>query len=561
MDGEELAEAEAHIARLEQQLLRLQDEKRTLKTVQAEYQSLRRSVPGRFAALLNKSWGRFKPRVPEEKTPYERWLEQHRTSGRDAQSALAFSYSPLISVLMPTWNSNQRWLEAALESLRAQVYQAWELIIADDGSDDAALSSVLKNWQRRDKRIRILWTGEHRGISAALNAALAQAGGEWIALLDHDDLLEPDALWRVAELLQNDREVDLVYSDEDKIVDGKFAAPMLKPDWSPEFFLTHDYLGHLVVMRSDLARAGFRSEFDGAQDYDLLLRVTEKTTRIRHIPRVLYHWRRTPDSTAHNIRRKPGALEAGRRALQEHLARTGGEGRVSIDWDTHGYRVRRRPGARCISVFPIRGDFTQVRVHTDMDGLELSLENTGEWLLFVDCALEPVQAHWLKDLAEQLANPGVGAAGAHILRADGTVETAGYVLQAEGKVLPAFAGLQPDEPGVNRQRMMVRNYSAVSGCCLLTRRDDLAPHGDAASFCERLRADPICAAVEYCLQLRKTGLRVVSVPYAQLRRARDEGGTAVSSCPELARRWPRAFEHDPYYNSNLNQQRADFSLA
>src|SRR5947207_13782992 len=244
-------------------------------------------------------------------------------------------------MLRQTFKPIDEFLTAAVESVVAQAYENWELILVDDGSSDSRAHAVLKNLGQRDARIQI-GVQKHGGISSALNTGLARARGDWIALLDHDDLLEPDALFRAIELMQNDREADMIYSDEDKIVDGKLAAPLLKPDWSPEFFRTHDYLGHFVVIRRDLARAEFRSEFNGAQDYDLLLRISEKTDRIRHLPRVLYHWRRTAESTAHNIRRKPGALEAGRRGIEEHLARWQENARVTIDWETPLYRVRRQ---------------------------------------------------------------------------------------------------------------------------------------------------------------------------------------------------------------------------
>src|SRR5205823_3493259 len=203
-------------------------------------------------------------------------------------------------------------------------------------------------------------------------------------------------LFRAIELLQNDREADVIYSDEDKIVDGKLAAPMLKPDWSPEFFCTHDYLGHFLIIRRDLARTGFRSAFDGAQDYDLLLRVSEKTDRIRHLPKVLYHWRRTAESTAHNIRRKPGALEAGRRAIEEHLARRQENARVTIDWETHLYRVRREGGAARISIIINGAEVAhrnRIRAKINFPNLEIVAdfkEAAGEHVLFLDSDLEPL---------------------------------------------------------------------------------------------------------------------------------------------------------------------------
>src|SRR5437899_7138523 len=360
MKGEELRAAEAHIARLEEELLRLKDVKRDLQALREEHRRLRRSAEGRVAKILSAPFRLFRRRQSAEaieQDEYGRWFARHRVSAEEAamlrEQSRNFSYRPLISILTPTFNPNDEFLTAAVESVIAQAYEEWELILMDDGSVGSTAGALLKNLGRRDARIQI-GGQEHGGISSALNTGLARARGDWIALLDHDDLIAPDALFRAIELMQNDREADVIYSDEDKIVDGKLAAPLLKPDWSPEFFRTHDYLGHFVIIRRDLARAEFRSEFDGAQDYDLLLRVSEKTDRIRHLPRVLYHWRRTAESTAHNIRRKPGALEAGRRAIEGHLQRRQENAQIAIDWETHLYRVRHEVGAEKISIV-IRG--------------------------------------------------------------------------------------------------------------------------------------------------------------------------------------------------------------
>src|SRR5437763_10093600 len=383
MKGEELRAAEAHIARLEEELLRLKDVKHDLQVLREEHRRLRRSAEGRVAKILSAPFRLFRrPQLtnPTEKDEYGRWFARHRVSEEEAvklrEQSRTFSYRPLVSILTPTFNPNDEFLTGAIESVIAQAYENCELILIDDGSDDSTARALLKNLGRRDARIEI-GGQEHGGISSALNTGLVRARGDWIALLDHDDLLEPDALFRAIELLQNDREADVIYSDEDKIVDGKLAAPMLKPDWSPEFFLTHDYIGHFVVLRRDLARAGFRSDFDGAQDYDLLLRISEQTQRIRHIPRVLYHWRRTAESTAHNIRRKPGALEAGRRALEQHLERRGETARVTIDWETHLYRVRRQVPQGKISIVINAAearDVDRVRTKTDFPNLEIVSE-------------------------------------------------------------------------------------------------------------------------------------------------------------------------------------------
>jgi glycosyltransferase involved in cell wall biosynthesis len=572
--GEELRAAEAHIARLEEELLRLKDVKHDLQVLREEHRRLRRSAEGRVAKILSAPFRLFRRRQrtnATEQNEYGRWFARHRVSAEEAaklrEQSRTFSYRPLISILTPTFNPNDEFLTGAIESVIAQAYESWELILIDDGSSDSRAHALLKNLGQRDARIQI-GVQEHGGISSALNTGLARARGDWIALLDHDDLLEPDALFRAIELVQNDREADVIYSDEDKIVDGKLAAPLLKPDWSPEFFRTHDYLGHFVVMRRDLARAEFRSEFDGAQDYDLLLRISEKTDRIRHIPRMLYHWRRTAESTAHNIRRKPGALEAGRRAIEEHLVRRQENARVTIDWETHLYRVRREIRSEKISIITngaAARDAERIRAKTNFPNFEIVAnlkEATGEYVLFLDPDLEPLDENWLSAMGEQLSNPRIGAVGARIVSSDDAIESAGLILLPNGSVGSAFAGYLRNFRGANRQLQAVRNYSAVSASCLLTRREVLEKIAlsNAMGSPDFARDDRVCVGAEFCLNLREHGLRTLSIPYAELRRtsAREN---ASRMCLDLQKRWPEMFRRDPYYNPNLSSERADFSLG
>ena len=574
MKGEELRAAEAHIARLEEELLRLKDVKHDLQVLREEHRRLRRSAEGRVAKILSAPFRLFRRQQRTDATEqdeYGRWFARHRVSAEEAaklrEQSRTFSYRPLISILTPTFNPNDEFLTGAIESVIAQAYESWELILIDDGSSDSRAHALLKNLGQRDARIQI-GVQEHGGISSALNTGLARARGDWIALLDHDDLLEPDALFRAIELVQNDREADVIYSDEDKIVDGKLAAPLLKPDWSPEFFRTHDYLGHFVVMRRDLARAEFRSEFDGAQDYDLLLRISEKTDRIRHIPRMLYHWRRTAESTAHNIRRKPRALEAGRRAIEEHLVRRQENARVTIDWETHLYRVRREIRSEKISIITngaAARDAERIRAKTNFPNFEIVAnlkEATGEYVLFLDPDLEPLDENWLSAMGEQLSNPRIGAVGARIVSSDDAIESAGLILSPNGSVGSAFAGYPRNFRGANRQLQAVRNYSAVSASCLLTRREvlEITASGNAMGSLDFARDDRVCVGTEFCLNLREHGLRTVSIPYAEVRRtsAREN---ASRMCLDLQKRWPEMFRRDPYYNPNLSSERADFSLG
>lgn len=575
MQNEELRAAEAHIARLEEELLRLKDVKRELQSLRAEHQRLRRSAEGRVAKILSAPFRLFRKESEcEEPDEYARWFARQRVSAGELvklrEQSRSFQYRPLVSILTPTFNPNEKFLTEAVESVVAQAYENWELILVDDGSSNSDARTLLEKMRQRDGRIHIGFQN-HAGISSALNAALSRAGGDWIALLDHDDLLEPDALFRGLELLQTGREADVIYSDEDKIIDGNFAAPLLKPDWSPEFFYTHDYLGHFIVMRRELASLGFRSEFDGAQDYDLLLRAREKTDRIRHLPRVLYHWRRTAESTAHNIRRKPGALEAGRCAIEEHLARQQENARVAIDWETHLYRVRYDIPTEKISIV-IKGakesDKKRIRARTDFPNFAIVAnpeEADGRYVLFLDSDLEPVNATWLTAMLEQLSNPKVGVIGGRIISSDNTVESAGLVLFPNGSVHSAFAGCARDFRGANRQLQAVRNYSAVAASCLLTRRQLLETINATQSGGAR-RSGGIawdnsdCGAVAFCLGLHEQGWRTVSIPYAELRRTGKSQKSSVM-CPDLLKRWSKMFQHDPYYNRNLASERADFSLG
>jgi O-antigen biosynthesis protein len=576
MDSEELREAEAHIARLEEELLRLKDVKRELQVLREEHQRLRRSAHGRVAKILSAPFRllRSDESAPAKPSEYQRWFARHRVSPDQAAElrvrAHDFAYRPLISILTPAFNSNELHLTEALQSVLDQVYENWELVIVDDGSERPA--ALLDDLAKKHKRIRVSMEKRHAGISAALNVAFAQARGDYVALLDHDDLLEPDALFRAAEILQEHRDADLIYSDEDKLTENGLDRPLLKPDWSPDLFLSLNYIGHLTLARRAIAReiGGFRSEFDGAQDYDFYWRFVERTRAIHHIPRVLYHWRRTPESTAHNIRRKPGVLDAARSALQQHLERTGQQARVTVDWQTHVFRVRRELTGGKITIVLLgqadqqKTDLIRERTaYPDFDVVtKVSALPESDLLILLDSDLEPLQKNWLAVLAEFAQQPEIGASGARILRVDDTVENAGVVLLPGGKVSGAFAGRGRDFRGAGRHLQTVRNYSAISASCLMMRRENFEKIAsrDMAGFLDFARNDRICAGVKCCLKLRDAGLRVVSVPYAEVRRT-SRPKAANDFCPELAKRWPAAFARDPFYNPNLSRERADFSLG
>ncbi|MDO8834374.1 MAG: glycosyltransferase, partial [Vicinamibacterales bacterium] len=270
----------------------------------------------------------------EERARFRRWVELNTSSAAAlaemASAVEGLAHQPLISIITPVYNTDPQWLVACIESVRRQAYPNWELCLADDASTSAETEAVLKRYAG-DTKIKIVRLDRNQHISAASNAALACATGEFVAMLDHDDELSPDALFEVVKCLNDNPTADFVYSDEDKIdTAGERCEPYFKPDWSPEMFRSFMYTNHLMVLRRSVvdAAGGFRVGFEGSQDYDLALRVIERTDRVVHVPKVLYHWRKIPGSAAAEVEAKPWALKAARRALEEHLRRTGVDAQV-----------------------------------------------------------------------------------------------------------------------------------------------------------------------------------------------------------------------------------------
>jgi len=529
---------------------------------------------------------------------------------RAREESRNFTSRPLISIITPVFNTPVSWLGEAIDSVLGQAYENWELLLIDDGSTLPETTQLLLQAASRDPRIILVRRQSTGGISAASNAGLDHARGEWVSLLDHDDILEPDALFEVVRYLQTNPEIDLIFSDEDKITDEGFDAPLFKPDWSPDFLLSYNYLCHFTtVRRAIVEKAGrFRPEFDGAQDYDLFLRITELTTRIHHIPRILYHWRRSETSTSDNIRRKPQALEAGRRAIENHLQRCGERGHVTVDWQTHAYWVKRELRetrrisiiiatrdridllSRCINSITTKTSYPNyeiIVVDNESKSEEareyfrnfehrllhfhgpfnfsalnnLAVEQThAPWLLFLNNDVEVIDSEWLTVMAEHVQRREVGAVGARLLYPNDTVQHAGVVLGVGGIAEHAFRHFPADAPGVARQLQVTRNYSSVTGACLLTRREIFEEVG---GFDEE-RLPVTFNDVDLCLKMRRAGYLIVYTPFAKLyhhESASRRRSIEALETDVIRERWPEYLERDPYYNPNLSRERADFSLG
>jgi len=618
----ELAEAHSHIAALEEKLLKLKQYRRELKSLKEERRTLRKSPERRIGQVIlapyrvlqkpaKTIWRKLHQQKPTPAnsvalSEYQKWFQNHRASTQElprmSVEARSFVSQPLVSILTPVFDTPVSWLTEAVNSVLAQVYENWELLLIDDGSTATDLLRVLPGVATRDRRIRLVRLESHQGISTALNRGVDLANGEWVTFLDHDDVLEPDALFQNIKVLQENPRVDLIYSDEDKLTETGFDSPIMKPDWSPDFFLSCNYLCHLIFLRRDLVRevGGFQREFDGSQDYDLLLRVSERTIRIQHIPRVLYHWRRSENSSASDVRQKPGQLEASWRAIEAHLKRRGELAHVTVDWPTHAFCVRRQLlEPRKVSViirsssleshqefaerlisktsYPnyeivmvqvgdreeIDGAATDFRVLHFPDAVNGSAaknsavaQTDGPWLVFLQDNVEPIDPDWLTIMCEHVQRAEIGAVGPRLINPNGKIEHAGLVLGVNGIAQSAFHDFPAEHPGVNRQLRMTRNCSAITGACVLMRREVFQAIG---GFDETLPDE--FAQIDLCLKIRRSGYLIVYTPLAKLYWDSSSADDIDTSSEAVMRqRWSDVLERDPYYNPNLSRKRADFSL-
>jgi GT2 family glycosyltransferase/glycosyltransferase involved in cell wall biosynthesis len=551
---------------------------------------------------------------------YDAWLEVNGWNARreaDLRARLAKAPTrPLLSVVMPVYNPDPQFLEKAIQTVCSQVYDHWELCIADDSSTHPEIHCLLKEWERRDNRVKVLLRKENGNISRATNSAAELACGEFLVLMDHDDELEPDALGEVACYLAEHPDADVVYSDDDKIDGaGKRFAPQFKPDWSPELLLSYMYLSHLFVIRRLLywRSGGMRLGFEGSQDYDLALRATELTCSIGHIPKVLYHWRASPGSTASSGAAKPASFAAGRRAVQDALDRRGLRAQaLQPAWAVEAAcaifsHIFPSTGPTVAILIPTKDSLAILRrcidslTKTSYDNYRIiiidngsedpetlaylrtqphrvlhipnsagafnyaALHNTAagqvdeELLVFLNNDTEVLSPDWLSQMVGYLSIHGVGAVGARLLYSDGRIQHAGVVHGYWGhEAGHAFKCASSRDVGYLGYAMVARNYSAVTAACMITRRDTFLSLGglDAQAFAVAYND------VDYCFRLWQQGLRIVYCPSAELLHHEGSSRGFVDNPAEPANyRKKHGGLTDPYYNINLSYDDEMFRVA
>lgn len=561
-----------------------------------------------------------------EANPYGSWAEAFMTIDDVVRDHLKrrvqlLTYQPLLSVVMTTYNTDHRFLAEAIESVLAQYYGNFELLICDDCSPDEGVREVVRRYERQDPRVRLIERSENGGISAAANSAIAEAKGEWLVFMDHDDTIVEHAFLHLVLPMNVHPGVCLIYSDEDKINEtGQPFMPYFKSDFDPLLLLGQNYVCHLTTVRRQLVAdlGGLRSEFDGSQDWDLVLRVSEVVPReaIVHVPLVLYHWRSHEESTSRASAAKPWALEAGLRAVEAALARRGVAAEV-LEVAGTGFSevhfalpeepplvsilIPTRDGkylAKCVTsvleltTYPnyeivvidngsvekstsrffekMAGKLTVIRDDSPFNYSALHNRAVpqcrGEVLVLLNDDTEVLAPSWLSAMVAQLLQPQVGAVGAKLLYPDGRVQHAGVILGPDGLAGHVARFRSKDDKGYFGRTALASEFQACTAACLAVRRTTWEKLGGLDEELKVAWND-----IDFCLRVRANGETVTYTPLAELlhyesvSRGTDQSGPSYNRFMEeiliMRDRWGFEIARDPYYNPNLSLSHAMFELA
>ncbi|MEO6003584.1 MAG: glycosyltransferase [Opitutus sp.] len=514
------------------------------------------------------------PRAPKRATLTENFATWASVHDPDP-SAPAIKPKAVVkfSFLLPVFNTPPRFLEECLDSVQRQHYPHWELRIVDDASTENVDAVLSKSKFRDDSRIAVQRRATNGGIAHATNDALAAATGEYVVLIDHDDVVRPHALAEFAARLAESPHLDAIYSDEDKIdADGVRRVPLLKPDPSPLLLCGVMFVGHLLCIRTSIARSlgGFDSQSNGIQDYEFFLRLTERTAHIAHVRRILYHWRMSASSSAltGNVKGDMDALQL--KAVCAHLERTG---RLARAVAMGGHRVGLVPLAEnASSDCTLIGTDQTVAESLGTRAVIVAPSNhpagivesvrraTTRWIAIVTCPLQPQKPDWLERLLMVAAQPGVGAVGPVLLDCDGYVSSAGTLLNADGTIVPLMRGFAGDGEGYNGSLVCTREVLAISPECIVVERETLL--SVTSEFLPNTFFD---WSIDLCLALHTSGRRNVICASARLQEQRSSAPTSIApalyASAELQDKWRTLFDQDdPFYPALSNRRTGDYRL-
>ncbi len=539
---------------------------------------------------------------------YQEWISQNDTLTNEDLDIIwsrieEFSSRPLISVLMPVYNVDEKWLRQAIDSVRDQVYPHWELCIADDCSTKSHVKKVLEEYAALDPRIKPVFRNSNGHISAASSSALELASGEYTALLDHDDELARHALFMIAAVVNSHPLMDMIYSDEDMMDrNGRRHSPKFKPDWSPDLLHSMNFVNHLSVYRTSILKriGGFRVGFEGSQDYDLALRFSEQIPagNIFHIPHVLYHWRAISGSVALGSDEKAYAHARARDAINEHFERKGVRAR-----STAGFRQLHRVAYEITEPRPLVsviaalaedvdvGQLVGILEKTNYEPFELLLiskgavdvvsknervkvldhqpgshfamlnsavrESSGSVICFVDGSTNIRNRDWLSEVVGLALRLEAGAVGGKVVFPDERIKHAGLILGINDGLGRAHYGAHKETICSLKRLHVARNVAAVSSEFLIIRKDVFESIGgfDAENFPET------GADIDLCLTLREKGFPAVWTPWAEIVQTSMPRVVEQTELEALKNKWGDMFDRDPYFNRNLSNESGDFSLS
>ncbi len=564
-----------------------------------------------------------------DRNDYFEWIRLYGSldqSDRDriGKSIDSMLVKPTISIIMPVYNANLDWLREAVDSIRKQLYPNWELCIADDCSPNPDVRRELEALQKSDQRIHVIFREKNGHISAASNSAMESATGDWLALMDQDDLLPEDALYHIAYTINSNPKARIIYSDEDKIDEtGRRFDPYFKSDWNPDLFLSHNMVSHLGAYQRDLVQriGGFREGFEGSQDYDLAMRVIETLSpeQIVHVPRILYHWRSHSDSTAQAGSNKNYALLAGQKTLDDHFERTGVAARAEL-LDFGMYRthyalpndmplvsliIPTRNGLslikQCINSIVEKTTYTnyeiiivdnnsddpdtlayfaaikddkRIRVLRDERPFNYSALNNaaveqakGQYVGLINNDIEVISPNWLSEMLSIASQPGVGAVGAKLWYPDDTLQHGGVIVGLGGVAGHAHSRIKRTELGYFGRASLIQTLSAVTAACLVIRKDIYNEVGGL----DEVNLAVAFNDVDFCLKVQSAGYRNIWTPFAELYH-HESATRGLDDAPEKKRRFMSEVQYmkeiwntdtwkDPSYNPNLALDQSDFSLA
>lgn len=558
---------------------------------------------------------------------YQNWINNIEINYKDKirhtyKSIIeSFEYHPKISVLLPTYNSDEIYLNKAIFSIIRQYYQNWELCISDDDSPNESVKRIIKDFAAKDKRIKYTFGKTSLGISGNTNKAFELATGEFVLFLDHDDELAEEALLEIVRKLNEDKDLDFIYSDNDKIdLYNRRYDPHFKPEYSPELILSYSYTSHIKCVRSKLFKEleGFRSEFDSSQDYEFVLRLFEKTEKIAHIPKVLYHWRSLPSSTASSARSKPESIERGKKAVEgilksRHVKANVGQskfaknhhiGVFNLEYDPKDYNekvtiiiptkdkvellsaciesIEEKTLYNNYEILVINNnsekketeDYLKSKEKVKVFNIKTAEYNfalinneavkraDSELILFLNNDTEVINPFWLVNMVGTLSlHKKIGSVGARLIYADGRIQHAGVTLGLHDFTAGHSNKLiYYKEPGHWQYNIVMRDFAAVTGACLLTRKSLFESVGGFDDVMFKTSFND----VDYCLKLLDKGYRNVYCPDSMLYHYEGSSrglGSTPQDIENFRNKWAKYIEYDPYYNLNLSLLNEGFEVS